>query len=256
MNSILTPGHMVKALDDDGKVLKDSKGKTVWEFKEKTMSEENARSLIENPFFQRQPPKIHRILTVSIPILTPKGDIRFPRPGFNSELGIYCALNAPPVRLLDIEQAISVFDAAHKGFEFKNPQSRTHAYARLATPYFRGHMGFLEQVPCWFYNANRPRAGKDYLSGITQIAFEGFAFEDAAINDNADETCKRITAGLLAGRRFFHFANCQGYLQDKYFIQAITDPVWRTRLLGSNNAQSDLLYRERSRIFLSALIPG
>jgi hypothetical protein len=75
---------------------------------------------------------------------------------------------------------------------------------------------------------------------MTQIAYEGHAFEDAALSDNADETCKRITAGLLAGRRFFHFANCQGYLQDKYFIQAITDKVWCARLLGSNNAASDL----------------
>src|SRR6201993_4727179 len=50
------------------------------------------------------------------------------------------------------------------------------------------------------------RCGKDYLAGITQIAYEGFAFEDAALGDDPDETCKRITAGLMAGRRFFHFA--------------------------------------------------
>jgi len=73
------------------------------------------------------------------------------------------------------------------------PRSRTHAYARFLTPYFRGHIGFLEPVPCWFYNANRPRAGKDYLSGITQITYEGFAFEDAALSDSSDETRPRVT---------------------------------------------------------------
>jgi hypothetical protein len=252
IEQFLTPGHRVKALDENGKVLKDSKGKIVWEFKEKTMSEENARSLIENPFFQKKLPKIHRILTVPIPILTSQGDIRYPRPGFNSELGIYCALSAPAIQLLPIEKAVAVLDDAHMGFEFKNEQSGTHAYARFLTPYFRGHIGYLEPVPCWFFNANRPRAGKDYLAGVTQITYEGFAFEDAAINDNADETCKRITAGLLAGRRFFHFANCQDYLQDKYFIQAITDSVWRTRLLGSNNAQSDLLIPNEAEYSISA----
>jgi len=120
IEQFLTTGHLVKSLDEDGKVVKDSKGKIVWEFKEKTMSEENARSLIENPFFQKKLPKIHRILTVPIPILTHQEDIRFPRPGFNSELGIYCALNAPAIQLLHIEQAIAIFEAAHKGFEFKN----------------------------------------------------------------------------------------------------------------------------------------
>jgi hypothetical protein len=237
IEQFLTTGRMV------GKPL---------EFKERTMSEENARALIENPFFQKQLPKIRRILPVGVPILTAQGDIRLPGPGFNPDLDIYCALNTPAVKELEIEQAKAVLEAAHKGFEFKNAQSRTHAYARFLTPYFRGIIGFLEPVPCWFYNANRPRAGKDYLSGITQITYEGFAFEDAAINDNADETCKRITAGLLAGRRFFHFANCQGYLKDKYFIQAITDSVWRTRLLGSNNAQSDLLIPNEAEYSLSA----
>jgi hypothetical protein len=153
---------------------------------------------------------------------------------------------------LDIEQALKVLEVAHRGFEFKNPQSRTHAYARFLTPYFRGIIGFLEPVPCWFYNANRPRAGKDYLCGITQITYEGFPFEDASISDSTDETCKRITAGLLAGRRFFHFANCQGHLHDKFFIQAITDSIWRVRLLGSNNAQSDLLVPNEAEYSLSA----
>jgi hypothetical protein len=122
----------------------------------------------------------------------------------------------------------------------------------MSTPYYRGVIGFSEPVPCWFFNANRPRAGKDYLNGITQIAYEGHAFEDAALNDNADETCKRITAGLLAGRRFFHFANCQGYLQDKYFIQAITDRVWCARLLGSNSAANDLRIANEAEYSLSA----
>jgi hypothetical protein len=248
----LTTGHMVAVLDDNGKPMKNEKGKVVYEFKEKTMSEDVARSLIENPFFQKQLPQIHRILTVPIPILTPQGDIRLPLPGFNRDLGIYCDVNAPALQPLDIDQARKVLEMAHRGFEFKNDQARTHAYARFLTPYFRGIVGFLEPVPCWFYNANRPRAGKDYLCGITQITYEGFAFEDSAINDDADETCKRITAGLLAGRRSFHFANCQGYLQDKYFIQAITDSVWRTRALGSNSAQSDLMIANEAEYSLSA----
>ncbi len=252
IEQFLTTGHMVKVLDDNGKPLRDAKGKVILEFKEKTMTEENARSLIENPFFQKPLPKIYRILPVPVPILTAQGDIRVPRPGFNPDLGIYCALDAPTVRVMDIDEAKDVLEAVHKGFEFKNDQSRTHAYARFLTPYFRGIIGFLEPVPCWFFNANRPRAGKDYLAGMTQIAFEGFAFEDSAINDNADETCKRITAGLLAGRRHFHFANCQGYLQDKFFIQAITDSVWRTRLLGSNGAHSDLLIPNEAEYSLSA----
>jgi hypothetical protein len=221
-------------------------------FAEKTMSVVQARSLIENPFFISQLPKISRIAPVPLPILMRDGDIRMLRPGFNKELEIYCPLNSPPIQPLDIDQAREVLNFAHLGFEFKNAQSRTHAIARLLTPFFKGVIGFSEPLPCWYFNANRPRCGKDYLAGITQITYEGFAFEDAALGDDPEETRKRITAGLLAGRRFFHFANCQGYLADKYFIQAITDRVWRDRLLGSNDAASDLQIINESEYSVSA----
>src|SRR5260221_6435537 len=182
----------------------------------------------------------------------PDGGIRMPRPGYNKELEIYCALSSPPIRLLDIEQAIEVLKAAHLGFQFKNEQSRVHAHARFMTPFFRGIIGYSEPVPCWYFNANRPRCGKDYLAGVTQITYEGFAFEDAALGSNPEETRKRITAGLMGGRRSFHFANCQGHLSDKYYIQAITDTMWRDRLLGSNDSSSDLLVANEAEYSVSA----
>jgi hypothetical protein len=175
-----------------------------------------------------------------------------PRRGYNKDLEIYCALDAPLIQVLDIEPALKILEQAHVGFEFTSPQSKTHAYARFLTPFFRGIIGYSEPVPCWFFNGNRPRCGKDYLAGITQITYEGFPFEDAAIGDKPEETCKRITAGLMAGRRFFHFANCQGYLQDKCFIQAITDMIWRDRLLGGNSAANDLQIPNEAEYSISA----
>jgi hypothetical protein len=252
IEQFLTTGTMIKELDTGGNPIRNASGGVRWKFAEKTMGEELARSLLENPFFQRQLPRIQRILPVPIPMLLPNGDIRVPQPGYNKDLEIYCALNAPPIELLDIEEALEILRQAHQGFEFTSDQSRTHAYARFLSPFFRGITGYAEPVPAWHYNANRPRCGKDYLAGITQITYEGFAFEDAALSDDPDETCKRITAGLMAGRRFFHFANCQGHLSDKYFIQAITDMVWRARLLGSNDAASDLQISNEAEYSFSA----
>jgi hypothetical protein len=248
----LTTGVMTKKLNEKDEPILNAAGNPQWKFAEKTMSEDLARSLVENPFFRRQLPRISRILPVPVPILMADSQIRMPRSGFNKDLEIYCALNSPPIRPLDIEEAVEVLKAAHLGFEFNDPQSRTHAYARFLTPFFRGIIGYSEPVPCWFFNANRPRCGKDYLAGITQITYEGFAFEDAALGDDPEETRKRITAGLMAGRRFFHFANCQGHLADKYFIQAITDIIWRDRLLGSNDAASDLQVANEAEYSVSA----
>jgi hypothetical protein len=67
-----------------------------------------------------------------------------------------------------------------------------------------------------------------------------------------EETRKRITAGLMAGRRFFHFANCQGDLSDNtYFTQAITDRIWLDRLMGGNNAFNDLKIANEAEFSLS-----
>ena len=113
-------------------------------------------------------------------------------------------------------------------------------------------MGFGARMPLWFFSANRPRSGKDYCAGVAQIVYLGHEFEDAALGDNPEETSKRITAALLAGRRQIHFANCQGHLDDRYFIQAITGSTWNARQLGSNNAASDLKLPNEAEYSISA----
>jgi hypothetical protein len=210
------------------------------QFVAKTMSESSARSLLVSPQFLKRVPRIDRILDVPTPIRKPDGEIIFPKPGFNRSLGIYCDPRAPEITEMPLDQAIEVIEKAIAGFCWKIPQSKIHAIARMLTPYARGVMGFSERMPLWYFVGNRPRCGKDYLNGITQIVYLGHAFEDAPITDNYEETSKRIVSALRAGRRMMHFANCQHHLNDPGFIQAITGPTINARSLGSNDAKSDL----------------
>jgi hypothetical protein len=223
---------------------KDDSGK--YEFTAKTMSEACARSLLESPQFLKHIPRVARILDVPIPIRTANGDIVFPKPGLNRQLGIYCAPEHPKIVTLPVEKARQILEEAHTGFCWKDPnnketpQSKTHALARLLTPYARGLMGFGERLPLWFFVGNRPRCGKDYLNGVTQIVYLGHTFEDLPITDNYEETAKRIISALRAGRRMMHFANCQHHLDDPVFIQSVTAPTINGRSLGANDAKSDL----------------
>jgi hypothetical protein len=218
--------------------LKKEPNKSV--FMAKTMSEALARSLLESPQFLKSIPRVARILDVAIPIRDSKGDIRFPKPGFNRDLGLYVATDAPQLSEMSRDQAIAILEQAHAGFCWKNEQSKTHAYARILTPFGRGLMSFRERPPLWFLYGNRPRCGKDYLNGVSQITYLGEAFEDVAITDKPEETIKRIVSALRAGRRMMHFANCQDYLDDVGLIQAITASTLSARSLGSNDAASDL----------------
>jgi hypothetical protein len=164
---------------------------------------------------------------------------------------------------MPIEEAKEVVEKTLAGFCWKthddekdgeSPQSKVHAIARMITPYCRGIMGFSERTPLWFFLGNRPRCGKDYLNGVTQIIYLGHAFEDAPITDNYEETGKRIVSALRAGRRMMHFANCQHHLNDPAFIQAITGPTVNARSLGSNDAKSDLELPNELDLSLSANI--
>jgi hypothetical protein len=128
-------------------------------FKAKTMSEALARSLLESPQFLKSIPRVARILDVAIPVRTKTGEYVFPKPGFNRELGLFVALDAPPFTKMSCPEAIAVLEKAHAGFCWKNEQSKVHAYARILTPFARGLMGFGERPPLWFFGGNRPRCG-------------------------------------------------------------------------------------------------
>jgi hypothetical protein len=218
----------------------------VTRFEAKTISKPLAESVLVSPHFFKHVPHVARIIDVPIPIRTKNNEIVFPEPGFNKELGIYLNPHAPVLCDMPLEKAFEILEKAHVGFCWRNdtgkdfPQSKIHAFARILTPFARGLIGFNERVPLWFYDGNRPRCGKDYLAGVTQIVYLGHAFEDAALSRNPEETHKRITAALRNGRRFMHFANCQYTLEDPYLIQAITGATYGSRALGSNEAEADL----------------
>jgi hypothetical protein len=209
------------------------------EFVAQSMRPEVANSLLASPQFEREIPKIHRILDVIVPVKV-RNEIKTLRHGFNADQGIYCDPTAPVIVRMDLEEAKRILESILAGFCWKNEQSKTHAIARILTPYARGIMGFGARTPLWIFIANRPRAGKDYLAGVAQIIYLGHAFEDAALGRDSEEIGKRITCALRAGRRQMHFANCQGHIESEKFIQAITAPYWQDRALGSNSAQSDL----------------
>ena len=223
------------------------------EFRAKTMNDLMAGRVLAGVTLSRTLSKINRILDVIIPFRTTKGDIIYPQPGYNKDLRLYCALHAPKVEEMSRDRALEVIlKDVYGEFCFKDEQSRTHAIARLVTPYMRGVMGFHSRMPLWWFEGNRPGTGKDYCNGVSQLIYLGRAFEDAPVGENSEETRKRITTALVAGRRMMYFANCQHHLSDPNLLTAITDSTFRTRMLGATNAESDLELTNEMEFALSA----
>src|SRR5262245_37448329 len=153
-------------------------------FVPESMSDGTAKTMLKSPQFLKQLPRIQRILDVPIPIRRGKAEIILPQLRYNPELEIFVVPHAPTITLMPIEDARHVLEQTYSGFCFKNNQSKVHVFARLITPYLRGIIGFRHRVPLWFYNANRPRAGKDYCAGVAQIVYLRHAFEDAPLGNN------------------------------------------------------------------------
>jgi DNA polymerase-1 len=216
-----------------------------------TMSRECAGKLIASPQFRARLPEIIRILPIRLPIHL-EGGIVFPEPGYDRRFSTYLDPKAPEICEVPFDRAIELLTELHADFGWKDAQSLVHALARLITPYCRGLMGWHARFPFWHFCGNRPRAGKDYLAGVTQLLYEGHTCEDAPLERESEETRKRITAALTSGRRTMHFANCQGYIQDAVLTQAITSSIFAARNLGSTDARADLKLPNEIEFSMSA----
>lgn len=233
-------------------VLREDKASGDMVFLRHTMTRECAAKLMAAPQFRRKLPEIIRILDIPLPIRTPGDGIVFPETGYDPRFRSYLDPEAPRIRPMPFERAVELLQEVHAEFGWKDGQSLVHALARIITPFCRGLMGWDARFPLWHFSGNRPRAGKDYLAGITQILYEGRTCEDAPLERESEETRKRITAALMAGRRSMHFANCQGYIQDAAFIGAITSKTFAARNLGSTEAKADLTLPNEIEFSLSA----
>ena len=217
-----------------------------------SMNRETAASLLSAPQFKGRLPVIVRILDIPLPIRLPDGRIELPKIGYDPRFRTYCDPGCPMIRPMPVDEARALLLKIHRGFCFRDIQSITHALARLITPYCRGLMGWTARFPLWNFTANRPRAGKDYLAGVTMLIYEGTTCEDAPLDGNSEETRKRITAANMAGRRMMHFANCQTHIDDPVFIGAITSHVFSARNLGSTDARADLRLPNEIEFSISA----
>lgn len=225
--------------------LVDGKIKTIeaQRFYDQTIKEADSKAVLVNDVFKASLPTVDRVIDFPMPTIK-GGKVIIPKPGYNEITKTYLQPTAPNIdhkMSLDLAKEI-ILQKVLGDFPFdpRNAnQSRTHAIAWILTPYFRGVIDAL--TPFWQFRANRHRAGKDYLSEVSHAIYAGEVFEDAPLPEydekgyeKSEETRKRITTLFHQGRRFIHFANCSGYVEDKHFIAAITAPIWADRKLGGN----------------------
>ncbi len=222
---------------------KDSRKPGVFEFREKSMSPETAKTLLCSDIIQSALPGIKRIFTVPIPIIH-EGELTFPKRGYDERFLSWLPFDSPEISEPDmpLEEAKKLIYKMLSEFCFSGEQDYINGVAAILSPFLKGlYPQFNERPPVFFFEANRERAGKDYFAGVIGHIYDGCAIEDSPISGNdkngnsSEELRKKITSALIGGRKRMHFANNKGFINNCVFEQASTSRVWTDRLLGKND---------------------
>jgi hypothetical protein len=221
---------------------------TVWnkqdrceETKSKSITKELATTMLHSSILDEALPQITRIFTVPIPIIH-KGKLTFPKSGYDERFRSWMPSNAPKISNpeMSIKEAKEIFKQIFQEFCFEEQQDYYNAISALLTPFLKGlFTKFNKRAPVFFYLANRERAGKDYLAGITGLIYEGNSIEESPISsgekgNNTEELRKKVMSALMTGRKRMHFSNNRGYIDNAIFEGIITSESHSDRVLGRN----------------------
>jgi hypothetical protein len=209
---------------------------------DKSMSHSVANVVLVSDNFRDVMPVINRILNVQIPILIKeKNEIILPNKGYDKRFFSWVPYNSPMIDNdnMTLEESKNNINILFKEFCFKSEQDKTNALAAFITPFIRGMFSsFSIRTPIFIYEANRERAGKDYLAGLTGILYEGYALEEPPIstgdkdNNNTEELKKKLLSAMIYGRKRLHFSNNKGHLNNAVFESVTTSEKWSDRILG------------------------
>jgi hypothetical protein len=231
-----------------GVFVKDNETRQL-EFKHKSINSEIASTLLASSVLQKSLPQIQRIFTIPVPILY-EGELTFPKKGYDERFGSWTPIDAPEIvdPEMSLDKAKELIKDIYCEFCFASNQDYYNAVSALITPYLRGlFTSFNVRTPVYFYIANRERAGKDYLAGVTGIVYEGYSIEEAPISNgdkyggnSSEELRKKVLSALLRGRKRLHFSNNKGHIDNATFESIATATKYSDRILGrSENVEID-----------------
>lgn len=206
----------------------------------KSMPQNIATTVLVSDNFRDEMPVISRIFYVQMPILY-NNELTFPKKGYDERFASWLPYNAPVISEpnMELSYAKKLIEDIFQEFCFRTEQDKTNAIAAFITPYLRGlFTSFNTRTPVFIYEANRERAGKDYLAGLTGMLYEGYSLEEPPLStndrtqNNSEELRKKILSAMISGRKRLHFSNNKGHLNNAVFESVVTAERWNDRILG------------------------
>ncbi|MSQ55779.1 MAG: hypothetical protein EXR31_10475 [Betaproteobacteria bacterium] len=117
-------------------------------------------------------------------------------------------------------------------FPFECQADRTHALALCMLPLVR--RTFRGCAPLHVIEAAERGTGKSLLARLLMIPSQNASPEASVLGKEPEETRKKITTLLLAGRQVIFFDNLDGAVDSAELAAVLTSESWEDRLLGSS----------------------
>ena len=117
-------------------------------------------------------------------------------------------------------------------FPFESQADRTHAVALMILPLVRRM--FTGPAPMHVIEAAERGTGKSKLARVLMAPSQNAFPEASTLGKEPEETRKKITSLLLAGRQVIFFDNLGGNVDSDELAAVLTAETWEDRLLGSS----------------------
>lgn len=221
----------------------------------KTMTVEDASTVLENMKFYSSLRPVERIFPLPLPRITewddegkPTGDLELLKSGYDEHSKTYVFDFAEGYHEWTLDQAVKYLHRIYAEFPFSDwkdvelsdndgggtvKQSRSLAvqiaamlsqFAGGCVPPAASRMGIV-------YNANSPRSGKSLLCKLAivplynKMAAQGWTF-------NEEDQRKILDSMVLSASTYIVFDNVRGHMQSQILEGFMTAPTWTGRVLG------------------------
>ena len=202
-------------------------------YSQDSMTEDNARGVLEAKQFLERLQKVRRIHTARLPVLRRNGKIELLPVGYDSESLTLTLPRCEYQTDLSLEDARQVIENLLCEFPFQDDDGRSKSVSIsaivgiYAAPLLDPHF----QRPVFFYAANAEGAGKTLLAKCAVAPTHGIARIDSAIREKA-EMDKELLAAVMAGRSYFIFDNCKGHINSAHLEAFASSALYSGRILG------------------------
>jgi hypothetical protein len=203
---------------------------------DKTISKEDAESVLVCPQFLEALPRITAINNARFPVIRSSGVIELLDEDYDQETGILTLPGGPVVEEIDLEVAVYTLQELLKEFCFREDdreRSMSVAIAAMLTLFSSHLLPKGTARPGFLYSGNSEGCGKSLLAKLAMIARLGNAPTGCDPGDE-HELRKSILATAMAASPVLFLENVKKHLSSGSLESSMTAPVIKGRVLGQS----------------------